>query len=78
MYRFHQALIARSRLTGADEAVAGLRADAEQVPAVVDEGSSAYRRFAADGATRTWRVPWRSSSGPPRSPDRGIRTGPRC
>jgi tetratricopeptide (TPR) repeat protein len=50
MYRFHQELISRSRLTGVDEAVAGLRADAEQVPDLVDEGSSAYRRFVAAGS----------------------------
>ena len=48
-YRFHQAMIARARLTGPDEAVAGLRADAEQVPDLVDEGSSAYRQFTAAG-----------------------------
>jgi hypothetical protein len=48
-YRFHQALIRRTREAGPEEAVAGLRASAELVPELVADGTAAYRRF---GTTR--------------------------
>jgi hypothetical protein len=50
MYRFHQALIRRSREVGAEEAVAGLRAAAELVPELVEDGTAAYSRFGTASA----------------------------